>query len=273
MKVFIFFKERQDIIEYLKRIVKELLSDGYEIYMDSRYNFLPENEFKYHILDVNSFKGIVIVLGGDGTILKAAKKVNPYSLILGVNFGVRGFLTEINPKDLKRSLEQIKRGEFLIDERIKLEVKYRNKTFECLNEVALITSRPAKLCVFKIYLNEIFIDEVQADGILVATPTGSTAYSLSAGGPIIDPRAKVFIINYICPFRLSIRPIIYPHDLYAKIEFTKNNEVENVYLTVDGEILGTIKQGEAIKIKKSERTVKFIRFGKDYYKKVRELLI
>ncbi len=271
MKVLIFFKKRDDIIQYLKELLKKLKEQNIEVYLDKEYDFLPRDFYK--ITSIRDFKGIVIVLGGDGTILKAAKMINPEGLILGVNFGIRGFLTEINPEEVLDSIKLIGRNRFKIDERIKLKVKFKKNTYEGLNEIAIITSRPAKLSTFRIYLNDTFIDEIQADGIIVATPTGSTAYSLSAGGPIIDPRANVFIINYICPFKLSVRPIIFPNDIKVKIEFVEKNEVEYTYLTIDGEIVEKIFRGDFLEIYKSENVVRFIRFRNDYYKKVRELLV
>ena len=271
MNILIIFKRRDDIISYLKELVRKLKDKNFNIYLDREYEFLPRE--LYDVTSTKDYKGLVLVLGGDGTILKAAKLVGNDALILGVNFGLRGFLTEISPNELWKGIDLYLKGNYKVDERFKLEILFRDKRYEGLNEVAIITSRPAKLLKFRIYVDDTFIDEVQADGLIVATPTGSTAYSLSAGGPIIDPRADVFVLNYICPFRLSIRPIVIPSNVKIRIEYVKENEVEYSYLTIDGEIKDKIYRNECITVYKSKNVVKFVRFKDNYYKKVRELLI
>ena len=173
--------------------------------------FLDDINFKidYPQIEENIFDlecDMAIVLGGDGTLLRAQAKMKPETPIFGVNMGTVGFLTEIEATDTFEALEEVLRGNYYKEKRSKLVVSHENHHYSAMNEVVIMTDKPAKMLHFEIKVDGEIIEEVRADGLIVSTPSGSTAYAMSAGGPIMDPKVGGFIIIPICPYKLGARP-------------------------------------------------------------------
>ncbi|HAU40105.1 MAG: ATP-NAD kinase, NAD+ kinase [Candidatus Peregrinibacteria bacterium GW2011_GWF2_43_17] len=226
---------------------------------------------------------LIITLGGDGTLLKAAREMgtknNP--LILGVNLGTLGFLTELHKPDcIIETIEAVFRGRYQTDLRELLRVTvYRNgskfKTFLALNDAVINQGNFARLIDLSITIDQRKMIRFNADGVIVATPTGSTGHSLSAGGPIIHPRLPAFIVTPICPISLANRPIVIPNNrqLNIKIETERRYSDNDIGLTMDGQTILPLKYGDEIKIRKSSRSAHLIRIsGKKYYKMLRDKL-
>jgi NAD+ kinase len=216
-----------------------------------------ENEFIYKNSD------FILVLGGDGTMLGAARNVSKYGTpILGINMGRLGFMTDVEINDTFEALEKVIAGKYEIEERMMLEANIINKSgdkknFLCLNEICIAKGIMSKMLSLQININDGYFDSYHADGILIATPTGSTAYSLSAGGPIVNPMVNVLLITPICPHSLSARAIIVSENEVIGINIAEFHQ--DSYLTVDGQENYKINENDSIIIKKAKCATKLIK--------------
>ncbi|MBU4427553.1 MAG: NAD(+)/NADH kinase [Proteobacteria bacterium] len=206
----------------------------------------------------------VVVLGGDGTLLGAARRVGRFgSPILGVNLGGLGFLTGIPFERLYPVIEMMINGRLEVESRVMLETKVLRKgkvvcTFEVLNDVVINKGTLARIIDLDVAINEEFLTTFKADGLIISTPTGSTAYNLSAGGPILYPTMETFILTPICPFTLTNRPIIIPDTSVIQIKM-KNKSEETVVLTFDGQVGFDLYYDDKVIIRKSEKKIKLFR--------------
>ena len=208
----------------------------------------------------------IIVIGGDGTILRVEHRTRRDVPILGINMGTLGFLTEVEPSEAFLAINKLIEGDYYIDERIKLRtyLNGENRVPDALNEVAVLTGIPGKIVHLKYYVDDGLADEVRSDGLIVSTPTGSTGYAMSAGGPFLDPRIDGIVIAPLAPIALSSRPIVIPAT--SKIDI-KILTLRNVILTVDGQFYTYLSPEVEITIKKSPRKTKFVRFSREIYPK------
>ena len=206
---------------------------------------------------------LLIVFGGDGTLLSAARALGGHRIpILPVNFGGLGFLTSVTLDELYPLLEQVVAGKHRTSERMMLDAEIlRNGTAamrQCaLNDAVINKAALARMLDFDVYVNGDHVGRYRADGLIVATPTGSTAYSLAAGGPIIDPELGAFVITPICPHMLTNRPLVIPNT--ARIELNFAEAEDPVYLTLDGQIGSQLQTKDRVTIVQSANKVLFIR--------------
>lgn len=206
----------------------------------------------------------IVVLGGDGTLLGAARKVSGFGVpILGVNLGGLGFLTSIPLKGLYPDTEKMLKGQLEVESRLMLETKVLREgeeicRFPVLNDVVINKGPLARIIDLDVYINEQFLTTFRADGLIISTPTGSTAYNLSAGGPILYPTMANFILTPICPFTLTNRPIILPVSDTVHIEMGKESE-EKVSLTFDGQVGFDFSHGDQVMIHESSERIKLIK--------------
>jgi NAD+ kinase len=199
---------------------------------------------------------LMLVLGGDGTMIATARMVGDAEVpVMGVNYGGLGYLAEFPLEELFPALEEVLAGKYHIQQRVMLSVELwrgdelvtRNRV---LNDVVVNKSALARIIEIEAYLDQQFVNLFRADGLIVATPTGSTAYNLSAGGPIIFPSMNAVVITPICPFTLSNRPIVVPDDSMIEVRLmTKNEEVA---LTLDGQVGFPLEAGDRALIRKSK---------------------
>jgi NAD+ kinase len=218
-----------------------------------------------------------IVLGGDGTLLSAAKILAPVGKpILGVNLGHLGFLTEIELPDLYRTLPEFLAGRYQLEERIMLEARVirdeaENRRFLALNEVVVSKGSFARLIQLETYVDERLVATYPADGLIVATPTGSTAYSLSAGGPVVNPNVGVVIITPICPHTLYARAVIVSESEIVRIRVIAEHQ-DNA-LTIDGQRGYRIFNGDTIEVRRAREVTKLMRLeGWSFYEVLRRKL-
>jgi NAD+ kinase len=206
---------------------------------------------------------IIISLGGDGTMLASARAVgdrgNP---ILGINLKSFGFLTGVTADDLDKTLNRLLENDFRIEKRMVLKARIVDESEPCLyglNDVVIDKGGVARLILMHLYDNEEFICSYSADGLIVSTPTGSTAYSLASGGPIINPRLNAIIVSPICPHTLASRPIIFLENdrLKVKVESAGGRDA---IITADGQVARPVKSGKSVVVEKAEHTVNLIRF-------------
>jgi len=220
---------------------------------------------------------LIISLGGDGTLLRAARLAATEDIpVFGVNLGGLGFLTQIGNDDIEISLEKIYQGKYSLDERMMLScvVKRREKEikkFTALNDVVIGKGAFARIICLATYVNNDYVISYSADGLVVSTSTGSTAYSLSAGGPIVNPNINSIILTPICPHTLSARPLIISENDQVKIKLELSEE--EVMVTIDGQEGFTLKAKDEVIIKKSGHKAQLITFKeKSFYAILREKL-
>ena len=214
---------------------------------------------------------MAVILGGDGTLLRAQAKMKPEIPIFGINMGTVGFLTDTEIQDTFIALDEILRGDYYKEKRSRLVVSHENHYYSAINEVVIMTNKPAKMLHFQIKVDGEIIDEVRADGLIVSTPSGSTAYAMSAGGPIMDPKVGGFIIIPICPYKLSARPFVVSDNSEITVKLLKKGK--SAVFVMDGQRNEEADYEEEIKFKKSDKDVYFIRTSTKYfYKKVKDKL-
>ncbi len=213
----------------------------------------------------------IVSVGGDGTILRAIRKMDDPRPILGINMGTLGFLVDIEPDDAVRVLERTLFG-FDVMERNRIEIQINGKSLaSATNEVALLSASPAKMLEFEIIVDGSLLEGLRADGLLFATSTGSTAYAMSAGGPIVDPRVDAVVLVPMAPFKLSARPWVLPDSSIIKVNLPLPKK--EALVVVDGENEGTISKEDHVTIRKAEKPARFVKVSKNgFYEKVRSKL-
>lgn len=219
----------------------------------------------------------VVVLGGDGTLLSAARLPGiEKTLIVPVNLGGLGFLTEIRADEVFSLLEKIKAGDFTVDSRMMLTVallqaQARRDEYRVLNDVVINKGAMARIIDLETRVNGQYLNTFKADGLIICTPTGSTAYSLSAGGPIIYPSLRCLSITPICPHTLTNRPIILPEN--SLIEVRLISEHEDVFLTMDGQIGIRLQAEDSVVVQKADTTLQLVKSPFcDYFEVLKEKL-
>lgn len=220
---------------------------------------------------------LILVLGGDGTMIATARMIGDAEVpVLGVNYGGLGYLAEFRIEELYTALEAILSGDYRVDRRVMLAVELvrgdeyltRNRV---LNDVVINKSALARIIEIEAYLNRQFVNSFRADGLIVSTPTGSTAYNLSAGGPVIFPSMNAVVITPICPFTLSNRPIVVPDESLIELRLKTANE--EVVLTLDGQVGLALKPDDRVIISKSKTTFNLVQpANRNYFEVLRDKL-
>ena len=217
---------------------------------------------------------ICIALGGDGTIIRVAKKIAPYGVpVMGKNLGSLGFLAETDPQEMREALEKVLKGDYKIEKRLLLEVEVKGKKYIAVNDCTVREALASRIVLLKVNVDNVPLTEYLGDGLIISTPTGSTAYSLAAGGPIVNPKLPVFIITPICPHTLSQRPIILSSASKITVEVPAYKSNKNINLSIDGQENIKISSGQSITIKKSKYEMKLITHpDKSYFNILRSKL-
>ena len=271
-------------------LVKEDLSDGIDnealnlminsisnldinLYIDKSSNNKNENFTVLEHKDFVKKVDIVVVFGGDGTLLNAARKYLNYDIpILGINMGNVGFLTDISTDNFEKTIKEVLDGNYKIEERNLVSAKFGNNHLYGLNEVVIHSGAYAQLMRYRLNVNDRVVYEQRSDGLIIATPTGSTAYALSAGGPIIHPSLDVWTILPMLPQSLSSRPFVISTDEKVEMDLFDGPN-ENAKICVDGQDDIDIPYGEKILISKMEKTLKLVHPNdNDFFEACREKL-
>ena len=241
--------------EYTASLREWLLTRGIDVYLEegiaAKIGVVPGVEKG----KLGSLVDLLVVFGGDGTILRTARLVRDRDVpIVGINLGVFGYLTEVNLDEMFSAMELILAGEFQVEKRMMLDVEINGgaETFRegtVLNDVVINRGNLSRIVELETTVDGRYLTTFKADGLIIATPTGSTAYSLAAGGPIVFPELNSIIINPICPHTLTNRPIILPEN--AVIRVTLWTPEQGATVTLDGQVSFTVKSGDTITIRKS----------------------
>jgi NAD+ kinase len=236
-----------------------------------RESLPPGRRFENHDLPVAPGDlDCIFVLGGDGTFLSAARWVGNQPIpLLGVKFGEVGFLAETAEEDLISAAEKVLSNEFSLHPRMRLEIEIRREQDEALretvlNDLVINKGALARLASIETHINGHYLTTFRADGLIVSTPTGSTAYSLAAGGPVVHPAVKGIILTPICPFTLTNRPLIVPDA--AEIRIRLSEKSSNIMLTFDGQVGVPIDETDTLVIRKGPHPVQMITMpGRHYF--------
>ena len=259
--------------EALNLMINSMSNLDINLYIDKSSNNKNENfsvlEHKEYVKKVD----IVVVFGGDGTLLNAARKYLNYDIpILGINMGNVGFLTDISTDNFEKTIKEVLDGNYKIEERNLVSAKFGNNHLYGLNEVVIHSGAYAQLMRYRLNVNDRVVYEQRSDGLIIATPTGSTAYALSAGGPIIHPSLDVWTILPMLPQSLSSRPFVISTDEKVEMDLFDGPN-ENAKICVDGQDDIDIPYGEKILISKMEKTLKLVHPNdNDFFEACREKL-
>ena len=220
---------------------------------------------------------LLITLGGDGALLDGARWAGPAGTpVLGVNLGRLGFLTAVAVEEMEAALARIAAGDFVIDARMALDARPEHdgefsESYYALNDAVLHRGGLVRVVHMKVWVDDEEVGLYRGDGVIVATPTGSTAYSLSAGGPILDPRLDAIVATPICPHTMAIRPLVLPASATITVEMV--SAPEDIILTIDGQIGSTLKPGDRVVVRKAEQPVRLIRLpGGSFFSLLRRKL-
>lgn len=265
MKHFLIYTNQMKDKEYqITGEVKRLLEEkGQQVTLFSE---LKSGEIPVHM-------DAMLVLGGDGTVLQAVRetKTEPIPLI-GINLGTLGFLAQIEPAGIEEALDRLIAGDYTREERMMLQgqaVFADGSVREgfALNDIVITRNGPLQMLKLNIYVNSRFLHQYQADGVIITTPTGSTGYSLSAGGPLIAPGAKLLMLTPICPHTLNQRSIIFSSEDVIEIEIPegRDGQMQRVSASFDGVTSAYITTGERIRIRKSEQCAEFILMNQESF--------
>ncbi|HHW73651.1 MAG TPA: NAD(+)/NADH kinase [Firmicutes bacterium] len=212
---------------------------------------------------------IFIVVGGDGTILRAARDLAAWEVpILGINLGHKGFLAEIEVEQMDRYLQYVLTGRYQFLERMMLQAAVMRKgemmgQFIALNDIVISRGPFSRILTLNTTINDNFLESYSGDGVIIATPTGSTGYSLSAGGPIVNPSLELIVITPICPHSLNNRAVIATAE--ERICMRVDTRQAQVVLTADGQVAFSLEDGDEIFVQKSEQKVKLVHFGDNFF--------
>lgn len=269
-------RQKEDATSLAARII-ELYGDKTDVFVDEgsarQLNYSKQLEIEH----VGEGANLIVVLGGDGTLLSVARNLKGRDVpILGVNLGGLGFLTEISPDEFTEMLENVTRGDYDISRRIMLDVTVRREgstvfEFAVLNDAVITKDALARIIDIETHVNGEYLTTYKSDGLIFSTPTGSTGYSLAAGGPILYPSMRNIIVTPICPHMLTNRPIILPEKVSIKAILKSKDE--KVVLTLDGQIGFPLEFGDEILIKESSHVVSLVKSSsKGYFEILRTKL-
>jgi len=267
--------DKEQITAAVATVAAALTKEGFECCIsDSLAHLAPAELIQdYSFLDdlkLVESSDIIISLGGDGTLLSTASKtIQSRKPIVGINFGKLGFLTEIQKETLHEAFKEIKAGEYSIEERIVLDGK-SDQLDHCdifaINDIVIEKGGWPKMMEIRLFANDELVSGFSADGLIIATPTGSTGYSMSAGGPIVNPRADVIVISPICPHSLTMRPIVLPADMVIRVEVLSHPVKFSI--NCDGQRVNELSSPFTIEIVKGKNPLRLIRTKDTSYFKV-----
>ena len=260
MKILLITNEHKDKDFLLANKIVELIGNRAQVFAEEKIknnklanvSYISENQ--YGEMD------IFLVLGGDGTFLSISGIASELDIpVVGVNLGRLGFLSEIEKENLAEDIDKLLAEDFKIQERMMLSAEFDGKKATALNDIVVARENSLlKILEFDVYIDDEFVDNFKADGVIISTPTGSTAYSLSAGGPIVDPSMEIMIITPICPHKMYSRTIIVSKDKKVTVKNCSSDDASAIVAT-DSQIIGEISNGESVVVETSDNNFKLIK--------------
>jgi NAD+ kinase len=266
-----------EVSDYLqKRGIRVVVDEGSSELLSDQ-NLADQSLERVSRAELAQRSQLAIVVGGDGTLLNAARALAAYDVpLLGINLGRLGFLTDISPQAMVTTLDEILEGDYVEEQRFLLHAQIQREgevisAADALNDVVVHKWNVARMIELRTYVDGLMVNDERADGVIVSTPTGSTAYAMSAGGPIVHPTLNALVLAPICPHTLSNRPIVVSGD--SQVEIVVCKHVHEAQMTCDGQIGMGLLGGDCVKIHKKERTVRLIHpAAHDYFALLRAKL-
>ncbi len=253
------------IVEYIKEkgafadIVSDVINDYDGIVIKEEY-----------IKDAKA----VIVIGGDGTMLRAAAGLGEHDIpLLGINLGTIGFLTEVEVTNLYIALDRLMVKDYSLEKRMMIEGMLKGKSYKSLNDVVITRAGFSRIIGLNIYVNDELLDTYEADGVIVSTPTGSTGYNLSAGGPIVSPKSKAIVVTPISPHSLTSKSIVFDSEDVIRIEIVKKRKTQETEAIVsfDGSNSEELSAGDIIVVKKAKKEIELVKlYDMNFYRVLRD---
>lgn len=262
MNILFVINENKDPDGVLANYVSERIADRATLFIDQQLQSVTVKNARQITPEEYRSLDFILVFGGDGTLLSVAKLSATYEIpVVGINMGRLGFLTEIERDEIEAGLDRLFKGEYLIEERMMLSASLADgKETIALNDIVVARANSVlKILDVDVYIDDEYLDDFKADGIIISTPTGSTAYSLSAGGPIVDPSLESMIITPICPHKMYSRTIIVPPYKTITVK-CRNSLAEGAVVAADSEVLGELSDNEVVVVKMAQKKFKLIRF-------------
>ena len=266
---------KPELAEIVPEVLRWFSERGYRVYVDQQTAAYHTHEFVVPRTEIARYQPeFIVVLGGDGTLLSAARAVGPTEIpLLAVNLGSLGFLTEVRLDELYATLEATAQKQCPTESRSLLEVRLvrdgrEASHYYALND-AVVKSTVARLMGFAVFINEQRVMEYQADGVIVSTPTGSTAYSLAAGGPVLMPSVEAVLLTPICPHSLTHRPLVVGSDAMIGVRLDSGADG---FLSIDGQVGMPVVQGDLIVCRKARYKVKLLRMRRSFFEVLRSKL-
>lgn len=255
--------EKDPTLQETKKMVDFVLKKGCEVYVSENFSDVHSDVIATSSSEMYKSVDFVVVIGGDGTILRVARSAAIFDTpILGINFGTLGYLADVEKINAIDAIEKVLNGDFTIENRMMLEPYVERGCVSheinlALNEVCITNSVCSRMIKLSVEVNGEYFDTFRADGIIVSTPTGSTAYNLSAGGPILSPHTELMTITHICPHTLYARPFVIDGNDVVRIRVQSN--YNNVQMSCDGQSTVQMKNDDVIVVKKSRYVTRIIK--------------
>ena len=269
--------DKPELLELVPEVLKWFEQRGYRTVLDDETaTYAPGRPSVERTAIGDHSPKFVLVLGGDGTLLSAARAVAEAKVpILGVNLGSLGFLTEVPLSELYGTLEAVDRGGCAVEVRSMVSCRLVRKEetvaeFHALNDAVINKSAIARLVNFDLYLDKVFVSNYKADGVIVSTPTGSTAYSLAAGGPILMPSVDALVINPVCPHSLTHRPLVVRDTVEIMLDVQSSGE--EAFLSIDGQVGVPLEDHDQVICRKSKYSCTLLRMRKTFFDVLRTKL-
>ena len=270
-KAGIVVKPYDDVIPYLGNTIEILRSFQVEVVLEEIAARLIGSSSNISRENIGAYADIIILIGGDGTFLSVAKQAVENQIpVAGFNLGSLGFLTELKKENLETNLRNIFYGEPKISHRKMLEIDFKGKRYTALNDVVVGKGSIARVIKMCLEIDAAYVAEIGGDGLIISTPTGSTAYSLAAGGPIVTPHVNGIIVTPICPHSLTFRPLVIPGSSKIKVTLLYGTES---FLTVDGQKVIPVDTGDFFTASVLDKTLLMVENGQlNYFKLLNEKL-
>jgi len=271
-KIGLAVKPHQEVVSYLEKVVKTLKNLGATIVFDPVAADLIGENTAVSRQDLAGQVDLIVVIGGDGTFLSVAQGAVETGIpVAGFNLGTLGFLTELPRENLEQTLDDILRGKQVISERKLLRVDFAGEKNIALNDVVISKGNIARIINLSLQIDRTDVAQIKGDGLIIASPTGSTAYSLSAGGPIVSPGVDGLVITPICAHSLTFRPLVIPDSSHVRVELI--SESTDVSITIDGQTVKSIAYRQYLEVTVHDRRLKMVESGlMNYFRLLNEKL-
>jgi len=265
-------KPHPEVVPYLKKIIEVLKTLNVEVVLEDIAAELIQLKSDISRDNIGDRVDIIVMIGGDGTLLSVARQAVTNGIpVAGFNLGSLGFLTELSVDNLEKSIREIFTKESKVSERKLLELNFKDDRYLALNDIVTSKGYIARIINQMLSINGDEVAEIRSDGLIISTPTGSTAYSLSAGGPIVAPEVNGMVITPLCPHSLTLRPFVIPDSSIVRVKLL--SESKNVFITVDGQTAIPFVPGDYFDVSVFQKTLKIIGSkGMNYFKLLSEKL-